>query len=733
MTLSIWRYSHLILAVSSFLFLALASLTGVILAVDAINEKYPSYRVAGIDHLTLSETLPGLRKVYPEIIELSVDKNQFVTLDGSDAEGNSVNAYIDPVSGKILGSPVKKTEFILWITALHRSLFLHELGRLFVGITALMLVLITLSGMILLIQRQHGLRHFFDRIIKENFAQYWHVLLGRLSLLPILIIAVTGTYLSLVRLGIFPENKTTHHIVPADGKGESVKKNPAEFAIFKQILLSDLQTIEFPFADDPEEYYTLKLKDREIGVSQFTGDVRYEIRYPFTTTLTNLSLNLHTGQASIIWAVILALSSVNILFFIYSGFAITIKRRSGRVKNKYKARESQYVILVGSENGSTFRFAGAFHKQLLAAGLTSHIAQLNDYTLFPKAEHLIIFTATHGLGDAPANAGKFSLLLQKHAQDNALKVSVLGFGSRSYPDFCRYAYQLNEAIITKPWAIPLLETYTVNDKSAEDFGSWVKAWSEKSRIPLLVSEAFLNIRPSGLRVMTVVEKTEVVNTDHIFTVRLRPGRTCRFSSGDLLAIYPNDDVKERFYSIGKMNQDIQLIVKHFPDGAGSDYLHRLQIGQRIKARLVANQAFHFPKKAPVVAMLANGTGIAPYLGMINENNGNVRVHLYGGFRTSTSLAAAHVDELNMAMQNGKLASLNLATSQEGMRQRITHLIERDITFFSVLLRSGGVIMICGSVAMLTDVLNVLSGIALDQTGKPLSYYQLSGQILTDCY
>jgi len=733
MTISLWRYSHLILAVSSFLFLALASITGVILAVDSIDEKYPSYRVAGMDHLTLSQTLPSLRKVYPEIIQLSVDKNQFVTLDGSDAEGNSVNAYIDPVSGKIFGNPVKKTEFILWITALHRSLFLHEPGRLFVGITALLLVLITLSGMALLIQRQHGLRNFFDRIIKDNFAQYWHVLLGRLSLIPVLIIAVTGTYLSLVRFGVFPENKITHHIVPANNTGRPLKKNLAEFAIFKHVLLSELQSIEFPFADDPEEYYTLKLKDREIGVNQFNGEILFEIRYPFTTGLTNLSLDLHTGQASIIWAVILALSSVNILFFIYSGFSITIKRRSGRVKNKYKACESKYVILVGSENGSTRRFAGAFHKQLLSVGLTSHITEINEYTIFPKAEHLIIFTATHGLGDAPANAGKFTSLIQKHIQNNPVKVSVLGFGSRSYPDFCGYAYKVNEVIKKQPWAVQFLETHTVNDKSVEEFSSWAKAWSEKSGIPLLVSAAFLNTRPAGLRAMTVVEKTEVANTDHIFTVRLRPGRSCRFTSGDLLAIYPNDDAKERFYSIGKVNQDIQLIVKHYPDGAGSDYLHRLKVGQRLKARLVTNKGFHFPKKAPLVAMLANGTGIAPFLGMIKENNGSVQAHLYGGFRTSTSLAAAHVYELNTALQDGKLASLNVATSQEGMHQRITHMIERDINFFAVLLQSGGVIMICGSLAMLTDVLNILSGIALDQTGKPLSHYQMNGQILTDCY
>ena len=92
MTLSFWRYTHLALAVFSAAFLILASITGVILAVDAIQEKTPSYRVENFEKITLGETLPILKKVYPEITELSVDHNQFVTLEGIDQDVNDVNA-----------------------------------------------------------------------------------------------------------------------------------------------------------------------------------------------------------------------------------------------------------------------------------------------------------------------------------------------------------------------------------------------------------------------------------------------------------------------------------------------------------------------------------------------------------------------------------------------------------------------------------------------------------------
>ena len=81
--------------------------------------------------------------------------------------------------------------------------FLHETGRFFIGINAFLLVLISISGFALVINRQRGLRNFFSKIIKEYFAQYYHVLLGSLALIPILIIALSGTYLTMERFHLF--------------------------------------------------------------------------------------------------------------------------------------------------------------------------------------------------------------------------------------------------------------------------------------------------------------------------------------------------------------------------------------------------------------------------------------------------------------------------------------------------------------------------------------------------
>lgn len=93
-----------------------------------------------------------------------------------------------------------------------------------------------------------------------------------------------------------------------------------------------------------------------------------EAKSPITVQLADLSLDLHTGRTNVIWAIILGIASLNILFFIYSGFAMTLKRRASRIKNKHKAEDSQFILLIGSENGSSLRFANAIQQQLIAHG-----------------------------------------------------------------------------------------------------------------------------------------------------------------------------------------------------------------------------------------------------------------------------------------------------------------------------------------------------------------------------
>jgi sulfite reductase (NADPH) flavoprotein alpha-component len=730
MTISIWRYSHLVLAISSFLLVSVAAITGIILAFDPVIQKTQQYKIAELDQITLAETLPVLRKNYLEITEFSIDANQFVLLKGTDLQGKSVNAYIDPKSGKTIGAPQKKSEFFQWVTTLHRSLFLHETGRLLMGITAFLLLLIATSGTILILQRQRGFKRFFNKIIKESFAQYYHVFLGRLTLIPIILITITGTYMSLLRFKVVPEQKISHKI-DFDALKSTPEKKPGEFQIFKNTKLTDVKTVEFPFSEDVEDYYLLKLQNRELTVNQLTGEILDEVPYSNSAMLAALSLDLHTGRTNIVWAIILAVASGNILFFIYSGFVITLNRRKSRIKNKFKSNQCEYIILIGSENGTTFRFGMALQQQLLKSGNKSYITELNKYTVYPEAKHIIVLTATYGLGDAPTNAAKFAGLLEKNPQTHPVDFSVLGFGSHAYLDFCKFAYEVNNILSLQAWAKPLMEIHTVNDKSPDDFKEWVSVWSQLSGIPLSISTELLQIKPKRLQTLKVLDKTDQVHEDGSFLIRLQALKNLRFNSGDLLAIYPANDFRERLYSIGKINQELQLSVKLHKEGLGSGYLYQLEPGQQIKARVISNSHFHFPGKASRVVMVSNGTGIAPFLGMLSEKN-LAECHLYCGFRGASSFNL-YQSSVQSYLADGRLSKLHLAYSRENEKHYVKDLLLRDAGFIADTLKNKGVIMLCGSLAMQQNVTELLEEICLSHNGERLSFYQSHDQVLMDCY
>ncbi|TDE01257.1 PepSY domain-containing protein [Flavobacterium hiemivividum] len=732
MTLSIWRYAHLVLALLASFVLIIASLTGIVLAIDVANEKTNPYQIDNFNELTLHQVLPELRKVYPEISNISVDHNQFVTLEGFDEEGNEIKAYIDPTTGKQLGIPKQKNEFIQWNLALHRSLFLHETGRFTVGLASFLFFLIAISGTILLIKRQNGIKKFFSKVNNDSLAQYFHVVTGRIMLLPVLIIALTGTYLFLLRFEIIPVQKANAINYTEDAKLKEVPLT--DFSVFKQTKLSDVIKIEFPFMEDePEEFYILKLKDSEITVNQITGQIVKEVKYPFTQVLEKFSFDLHTGQINWIWAIILAFASINILLFIYSGFAITLKRTKTRIKNKYKANECEFILLVGSENGSTLGFANQIHKQLQANGKKSYLTDMNNYTDFLSAKQFLIFTSTYGLGEAPINAKKFEKLVCEFPQKQNIQYSVVGFGSKSYPDFCAYAKEVDVLLSEQSWAEKSVKLHTVNDKSAEEFTQWLSVWANLNSLAIATAPSLYSQKAPKLKVLKVVDRAEI-NSDEVITFKLnlKPNAFTKFKSGDLLAIYPKNNAIERFYSVGKVNDSVQLIVRLHPNGLGSQFLYDLENGAEIKARLIKNSHFHFPKKATKVALISNGTGIAPFLGMIDENKKKIETHLYCGFRKENELTKRYTEITKKHLEDAKLKSFHLALSRQDSPQYVMDLILRDQEFFLTLLKTNGVIMICGALKMQRDVESVLTCIC-EKDGCDFQTFKSNGQILADCY
>jgi len=729
MILSIWRYSHLTLAISSFILLIIASVTGIFLAFEPVINKANNYHVKGFDTTTLAQVVPLLKEKFSGIQEILVDNNDFVIVKYSSAEKGDQQVYVNPISGQVLGAVKKQEPFFQWMTNLHRSLFLKETGRILVGIASFLLILIAISGVLLIVQRQNGWRNFLSTIEKTSWAQYYHAVFGRISLFFILALALSGTYLAVYRFVPPPPKAATK--IDEKTIQEEPEINVKDFTFFKQTPLSQLQKLQYPFSDFPEDYYNVQLKDKEVCINQFTSEILAEQPYTQTYRLANFSMRWHIGRSGSVWAIIMAITSGYILFFIISGFAITLKRRRSRTKNKFKAKDAQIVILVGSENGATFKFADAISSQLLKHGKKVFTTDLSNYQAFPNANQLIIMASTYGQGDAPSNAKKFAEKLMVVSQSQPIQFSIVGFGSRTYVQYCQFAHELEALLKNRTWATELLPLVTVNDKSPQDFSDWLTQWSRKTNLPLMMPRKLLTPDTFDLKSVAVAERTSP-DEENSFLIRLKSRQLKNAASGDLLAIYPKNDHRERLYSIGKINGDIQLSIKLHEHGLGSGFLNNLNQGDPFNVKLIKNQHFRFPKRAPQVIMISNGTGIAPFLGMIDENKKQIPVHLYCGFRTQASFAL-YESFINQQIKKGKLSSLQLTLSREGEKEYVSHRLQKDTTLVWEALQSGAIIMICGSLSMQKDVMAVLDNICQTHQNTHSEIFLEKGQILTDCY
>lgn len=210
MTISIWRLSHLTLAISSAFFIIIASLTGVILAFESISNKLEPFAVINLKNISISQTLSVLEEKYDDVIQLEIDENNFVSLTIVNKNGSNEIFYVNPKTGEKVGEIIKRKKIYEFATNLHRSLFLKSTGRFLIGLASFLLSLIAITGIILITKRQGGINKFFSKVVKENFNQYYHVVIGKYALIPIVIISLTGVYLSLDRFSLLPRDTNLH-------------------------------------------------------------------------------------------------------------------------------------------------------------------------------------------------------------------------------------------------------------------------------------------------------------------------------------------------------------------------------------------------------------------------------------------------------------------------------------------------------------------------------------------
>lgn len=732
MTISIWRYCHFLLAVSSFIFIALASITGAILAIEPILEKSNGYNKASLYTISVAEFIPTLQENYLEILSVEIDANQFVTISALTEELDEEQFYIHAKTGEKLGEIHKTHQFFKTVKSLHRSLFLKKTGRIIVGVVSFILFLIAITGLFLVLRQGKGISALFTKTEKHSSHQYYHTVFGKWNLIFILIITLTGVFLSLEQLKIIQAKQIKHNIQEQLLTKQN-KTDASQFEIFNAIKLNEIQKIEFPFSSDVEDYYRLVLNDEEILVNQFNGAILSREQTNWVSNLNDLSERLHTGTGSILWSVMLLLSSLGILYFIYSGFNISFQRMKTNIQNQFTAQNAEVVLLFGTENGATKQKTKQLLKALLKKDIRAYATDLNHYQHYPKAKHIAILTSTYGVGEPPSNASQF-LKKWKESPNLDAHISVVGFGSLAYEKYCQFAFDIQAEIKQAVHSQNIQEIYTINNSSQEAFITWVNDWSNRFGASLhLEPTKEKKVRKTKFQVLQNTKAKP--ETDETFLIELTGKGIKHVKSGDLLAVYPRKNEAKRLYSIGKTKHNtILLSVKRHEYGLCSNFLNGLEEGETLEAVVEKNKEFRLPRKAKQAIMIANGTGIAPFLGMIQNNKKQIENHLFWGGRTEQSYQL-YAPIVNEALTTKQLTQVNLAYSREQNLPKtyVQELVKQQQKRIANCFDSGGVILICGSVAMQKELIELLKQITETHCKNPYAYYQKQGQILMDCY
>ena len=482
MILSIWRYCHFSLAAVASLFLILASLTGAILAFEPITNSLKNYKINNLNEVSLKETLNVLDKKFKEVYEIKITTENFVSAKVLTFSNQTEEVYLNPINGETLEKVKPKSKFFSFFTNLHRSLFFKKIGRIFVGIISFILSLITLTGLILLIQRQGGVLKIFKKIKENDFSEKYHVFFSRIFVLPVFLIAISGAYLTFDRfmIGDLRNSMLLEEEILSDKK----------YLKFDLIALDKVKKVIYPFSKSESDYYAIELIDRSVMVNQYTNRIYSQSFYPFSYFTKEWFYNLHTGKGNMLLSIILLVSSISILFFIITGFKISLKSTLKNIKIKYLSsdKESKYVILVGSEKGNTFEFAKFLSTQIQSFGERVIIKPLNSYKIYNQAETFIILTSTYGEGDPPSNANNFVSRFKKFNQPNKINYSIIGFGSLSYPKFCAFAVTVDSLIRPTDNFKEILPLMKINRSSIIEFNRWIGMWNSSELTKIKFNE-----------------------------------------------------------------------------------------------------------------------------------------------------------------------------------------------------------------------------------------------------
>ena len=720
------RQFHSLPGLISALLVMLLGITGALLSLDPALDRLGTSLPANV---SVAELAGRVARHYPGVEQIQRTPSGSLIVYYSTDSGASAER-VDPASGKAI-APYVPSAFSRWVKQLHRSLLLDTPGRVASGITALAMLVLCISGGLVLVKRVGGWRQVIGPLHGSS-SQRLHAKVGRAAVAGLLLSALTGAYMSAATFGLIADGMQAEPDFPAATSGGPPM--PARYLpALMATDLADLRELVFPIPGDRSAVYTLRTVQADAYVDQSSGALLSYRAHSGVREAYELVYRLHTGEGLWWLGLILGLCALCAPWLAVTGATVWWQRQRAkpRITGNSTAQSAETVILVGSENNSTWGFARVLHDGLRKAGQRVHTAPMNQLSSrYSAASKLFVLTATYGDGGAPASASQFLALLERVPVNPAVQYAVLGFGDRQFQKFCQYAKDVDAAMLAHGWQ-SMLELATIDRQSTQEFARWGNAVGERLGLVLTLEHTPAHPLTFSLRLkerfdygVQEQEPTVVLRFDirpahapaGLLERLLRRRRLPRFEAGDLAGVIAPGSPMPRFYSLASSARDgiLEICVRKQPGGVCSTYLHGLRPGDCIEAFIQPNPQFRPASgKAPVV-LIGAGTGIGPLAGFIRNNTGRHPMYLYWGGRDPES-DFLYEPELRDYLADRRLTQLHTAFSRVKNGVRVHNRLIDDADNMRKLIANGGQVLVCGSSAMAASV-----RLALDAILAPLN-------------
>lgn len=722
------RRIHSLPGVVFAILLTVIAVTGAFLSVTPALDRLANPAVSGgVSVATLAEAVSARHQ---EIDKITVRPSGAVTVSYAD-NGASGTEQVDPATGAAIGAPQGPSALVRWMTELHRSLFLGDAGKMATCVTALGMLALSLSGIALLMRSLGGWRGYFAPV-RGDLLTRLHGEVSRFAVVGLMLSSLTGLTMSADTFGLLPDPSTD--VLPPMVESSGGPAAPVgSLSALQSISVADLRELTFPAQDDPTDVYTAVTAQGEASIDASTGAVLSFMPASSWDRIRETVVMLHTGRGAWALGLLLGAASGSLPLLGVTGVLMWWRRRSSRpaITANVAARSADTVILVGSEGNTTWGFAGTLHEALTAAGHRVHTAPMNALSsAHLSAERLLILTATYGDGGAPASASGF--LARLADLQGSAPVAVLGFGDRSFPQFCRFAQDVAEALVAKGWP-QLMGLKRVDRQSAQEFAAWGRDLGELLGHELTLAHRARLPKTEPLELLSSELYGEAVGAP-VAIMRFSAGsKSPAFEAGDILGVLPPGEIMPRFYSLASSARDgfLEICVRLRQGGVCSTYLHGLTPGESVAAFVRTNPRFRpIEGKAPLI-LIGAGAGIGPLTGFVRANDDRRPVHLYWGGRSPSS-DFLYEHELAEHLAEKRLTSLTTAFSRGPDGGYIQDRLAADAPKLRELIRHGAQVLVCGGRDMADAVTSAL-GVVVRPLGLDLATLKSDGRYVEDVY